>query len=204
MNRKFFDQLLTELDPAEAAQHSTINHHVEGMDYLCLHRSEKLTAKLYFIDPARIAKESGSFLVTPHTHRYAFESTVLAGLLRHARFSQLSGCDVERFTYDAETRARRREGHHNLIAYDVRTHGSNTSDDTYWVDTDEIHTLLVPYRPVLLGLVQFADTRPVSDVFIPSREDGRLEFPASRRPTAEEADDLRRRALHAIYTGTLS
>ena len=46
LDRKFFAQMLREVSPAEAMPHSVINHHVNGMDYLCLHRSDKLTVKL--------------------------------------------------------------------------------------------------------------------------------------------------------------
>jgi hypothetical protein len=68
--------MLIELDHIAAAQNSVINHHVEGMEYLCLHRSDKLTVKLYFIDPERMRQQvPGTYLVTPHTHRYSFEST---------------------------------------------------------------------------------------------------------------------------------
>ena len=46
MNRQFFTQMLQQASPDELAQHSMLNHHADGMDYICLHRSPKLTVKI--------------------------------------------------------------------------------------------------------------------------------------------------------------
>ncbi|MFT4064340.1 hypothetical protein [Paraburkholderia sp.] len=203
MNRHFFRQLVDEADPAALVEHSTINHHVDGMDYLCLHRSPKLTAKLYFIDPARMTKKPGDFLVTPHSHRYAFETVVLAGGIDHVRFNAPAGSGWERFEYRPETRALDRQGTRDLCP-NVDYHASSyPNHNHYWVGANEVHTLLVPKRAVLLGLVQFSDTRETSDLFIRTKDEGRLEYPISRRPTEAEAAEFICRAKYAIHNQEL-
>lgn len=193
MNRNSFFQMLKELNPQEIAAHSVLNHHVEGMNYLCLHRSPKLTVKLYFIDPARIDKTPGSMLVTPHTHRYAFESTVLTGQLIHETFREGVDSDHDRFVYAPETKMRLGTGSVGLWQRSVNTHIARTNTDSYWVDTDEIHNLIVPDRPVLLGLVQFADVLPTSTVYL--RKGTEMVFPQSRETSPVEAWALRNQAL---------
>jgi hypothetical protein len=206
MNERFFKQLLTELDAAAAVPHSTINHHVEGLDYLCLHRTDALTAKLYFIDPARTGKLPGAMLVAPHSHRYAFHTIVLAGEIRHERYhvERPLYCAWERWSYKAETRAMHNEEDCELALRSGRVHeAGDYVRESYWVEPDEVHTLIVPAKPVMLGLVQFADTRTQSDVYIPTHKNGELHFADSRRPTVEEVETMRARALQALETRTL-
>ncbi|MFP3609244.1 hypothetical protein SB778_03905 [Paraburkholderia sp. SIMBA_050] len=193
MNRHSFKQMLEELNPQEVAAHSVLNHHVEGMDYLCLHRSPKLTVKLYLIDPARIGKTSGSILVTPHTHRYAFESTVLAGKLIHETFAEGADLEYDRFIYEPQTKIRIGAGAVGLLRRSAVAHLALSDNDSYWVGTDDIHTLIVPDRPVLLGLIQFADTSPTSTVYL--RKGTEMVFPQSRAPSPIEAWALRNQAL---------
>ena len=189
MNIRDFKVMLREMDPAEMAAHSIRNHHVEGMDYLCLHRSDKLTIKLYFIDPAVIVIEPGKFLVTPHTHRYSFDSTVLKGTLRHVRFTETRGSAYERAVYIPETRSREELGEIDLIpSTEVYAAGGH-----YWNGVSDIHTLLVPHVPVLLGLVQFSDIWARSTVYV--RKAHQMNFPQSTAMTTDEAAMLRERAL---------
>jgi hypothetical protein len=206
MNERFFKQLLIELDAAAAVPHSTINHHVEGLDYLCLHRTDALTAKLYFIEPARTGKQPGAMLIAPHSHRYAFNTTVLAGEIRHERFHVERNAfgTWERWSYKAETRAMHNEDDCEIAMRSGRTHeAGNYIRESYWVEPDEVHTLIVPVAPVMLGLVQFADTRTQSDIYIPAHKNGELHFADSRRPTVGEVETMRARALQALDTRTL-
>lgn len=194
MNSNCFKRLLIELDHSAAAEHSVINHHVEGMEYLCLHRSERLTVKLYFIDPYRMRQQvPDTYLVTPHTHRYSFESTVLAGRLIHARFKEVYGESYDRFEYAPETRAKTDIGASGLETADLELHESGGS---YWCGTSDIHTLVVPHVPVLLGLVQFGDIVTKSTVYL--CKGSRMDYPQSRKPTADEALALRNRALEMM------
>jgi hypothetical protein len=195
VNSNCFKRLLIELDHVAAAQNSVINHHVEGMEYLCLHRSEKLTVKLYFIDPTNIARPENSYLVTPHTHRYSFESTVLAGRLQHLTFRQCTGSRYDVSEYSPETRSRSELGECDL---EIRSRDVHGVDSSYWCGTSDIHTLIVPDDPVLLGLVQFSDITAKSTVYL--RKGSRMDYPQSRKPTADEALSLRNRALEMLET----
>jgi len=194
MNSTSFIRLLDELDCEAAAQHSVLNHHVDGMDYLCLHRSPKLTMKLYFIDTARMFRQvPNTYLVTPHTHRYAFKSTVLAGRLIHARFCEASGAGYDRFQYSPEDRSLIDIGAVGLGVPALELHEAGSS---YWCSTTDIHTLVVPAGPVLLGLVQFSDTTERSTVYL--RKGSRMDYPESRKPTVDEALSLRNHALEMM------
>ncbi|MEX3764424.1 hypothetical protein [Paraburkholderia phenoliruptrix] len=197
MTPQSFRQLLEELDPRVAAQYSTINHHVDGMQYLCLHRSPRLTVKLYLIDPALIDRQPGEFLVTPHTHRYAFESTVLAGSLDHVRFVESSAHDdgeaYDRFVYLPETRARLEAGSTRLAVRERHTYGVGAS---YWNDVRDIHTLAISDRLTVLGLTQFADTERNSIVYV--KPGAEMKYPAAHTPTTAPTDLMRRLALDAM------
>ncbi|KWF90374.1 hypothetical protein WL95_27485 [Burkholderia cepacia] len=186
--------MLIELDHTEAAHHSVINHHVDGIDYLCLHRSDKMTVKLYFIDPANMPQQvPGTYLVTPHTHRYSFESTVLAGDLIHARFREICGNRYGCFEYAPETRTKTDIGSVDLATSALERHSTGS---TYWCSTSDIHTLVVPSAPVLLGLVQFGDITIKSIVYL--HKGSHMDYPQSRKPTADEALAMRNRALRMM------
>lgn len=193
MNTNMFRTMLLELDPLQAAEYSVLSHHIEGMDYLCLHRSDKLTVKMYFIDPARISAKPGAFLVTPHTHRYAFESTVLSGYLIHELFDEGEGDVFGRSSYEPETKTRVANGACDLLTKSAIEHSAGSS---YWVGTEDIHTLIVPVKPVLLGLVQFADTAKTSTVYV--RHGSEMKYPNSRKPTSLEVIALRNRAFQMM------
>jgi hypothetical protein len=203
MKRHEIKQLLLDLNPQTVAEHSCFDHHVVGMDYLCLHRSDKLTVKLYFIDPKHINAPAGDDLVIPHTHRYAFESTVLAGKLGHMQFEECGATDhnaeeVERFTYvpEAKTRIGGLQAHIRLIqSVDHRSH----LNPSYWCDTKTIHTLAVPREQVLLGLVQFADTVPTSHVYLEKGGEMRFTEPRTMKPI--DAWNMRNKALEMMEQG---
>ncbi|MFD1558334.1 hypothetical protein ACFSHT_22335 [Paraburkholderia silviterrae] len=195
MNSRNFETLLLELDPVEMRLHSVRNHHVNGLDYLCLHRSDKMTVKLYFIDPETIPRTPGEFLVTPHTHRYAFESTVLSGCIYHLRFEECEGNYWHRSRYVPEIRACEFESDTGLRVVDKEIHEVGSE---YWVDVSEIHTLIASSRPTLLGLVQYSDTRSTSQVYVAKEKE--MIYPASRKPTIEETRALRDIALAMIKT----
>lgn len=189
-----FRQMLEELDPRAAAEYSTLNHHVTGVNYLCLHRSERMTVKIYFIDAVLVGRKPGEYLVTPHTHRYAFESTVLAGEIEHIRFVEGDYWDgsepYDRFIYLPENRARIAAGSPCLAVRDRQTH---TAGSSYWNSTRDIHTLAVSPRPTVLGLVQLGDTEKQSSVYLmPGVE---MKYPKSYTPTTTQTEYLRRLAL---------
>lgn len=183
MNSKFFRQLLTEVSAGEMARHSRLNHHVNGMSYLCLHRSEKLTAKIYLME--RPENPHSGFLVHPHSHRYAFGSVVLVGSLEHIRFHRVDGEGWHEHTYDPDARKLTR-GNEFALKAEVEKHGPGSF---YWVDTDEIHTLRLPTTTasVMIGLAQFQDSEETSQLYLPSDDFVRSD---ERTPTTDEMEAL--------------
>lgn len=194
-----FRFLLEEMDAEAMTGHSSINHHVDGMNYLCLSRSESLTVKLYLMEEPR--NDNSGFLVNPHSHRYAFSSLVLAGALAHLRFmpsESASDRQWDRFEYRAETREREKIGTTRLR----REVESCSTGTCYFVEPHEIHTLHVdPAGPLLLGLVQFSDQTSTSDLYLPIADNGEMALPQTRRPTVGEMIGLRDRALDLIQAG---
>lgn len=195
LNRQFFEQLLIEMDPAKMAAHSKLNHHVNGMDYLCLHRSEKLTAKLYLIQEPR--NQHSGYLVHPHSHRYSFGSVVLHGGLEHIRFERSfrkAIGDWSEHRYDPDTKQLKWM---RQVTLD-KTIERHEKGSSYWVEPHEIHTLRLAEGkgPVLIGLVQFEDTSRTSDLYLPNGRD----FVRSneRVPTPAKTEELRRACMRLI------
>lgn len=156
--RSLVRHLLRQVDVAEAAQHSVLDHHVPGLDYLCLQRSPGLTVKVYLTDPARLRPQCSGYLVHPHDHRYAFDTTVLAGLVRHTTFTQWSverggaGCYAYSPAQHAFLPAEQR---YELTAFGSVTYGAGES---YHVAVPTVHTIAVPRTaPTCLLLLQYAD-----------------------------------------------
>lgn len=60
------------------------NYHVKGFSYLCVHRSNTLTDKIYFFGDEISFKED---LVVPHNHRYDFSTRVIHGSVTNFTFT---------------------------------------------------------------------------------------------------------------------
>jgi hypothetical protein len=185
--------MLAEMDLVEMMQHSMMNHIIDGMHYLCLHRSPKVTLKLYLIE--RTTNDFAGFLLHPHTHRYAFDTTVLAGELDEIKFIEISGTQWESHDYITELRRFEPVAEVGLVGEATR-HGSGSH---YFNDVQDVHTLrVVNNEPVLLGLHQFEDSKTRSTLYLPSGNPGALKFSESRRPSLNNMKWLRRRCLELI------
>lgn|GEM_PF-3227360 len=191
-----YTELLKRSDPSELARHSVINHHVDGMHYLCLHRSATLTYKIYFIE--RPTNPNAGFLVHPHSHRYAFNTTVLHGGIQHIRFTEANGDRWDAFHYDSDLRALFKARPHKCLL-DMSVEAFDTGAE-YFVDSHEIHTLQTPLNsgPIVLGLTQFEDVKRLTKVFLSPEADGKLKYPNSRQPSRAEFEALRDRVLELI------
>lgn len=195
LDRNMFQILLAQMDLEAMRQHSQMNHHVNGLHYLCLSRTEKLTVKLYLMD--KPANPNSTFLVHPHSHRYSFATMVLAGGVDHLRFSEYPDDGYypwDKYAFDCETRRQRKVGTFGLAATVDRCEVGAQ----YFVNTDEIHTLVVHHGgPLLLGLVQFADTEDHSAIYLPkSLVD--INFACNFMPTLEDMHVLRERAFELL------
>lgn len=186
--------MLAEMDLVEMMNHSMMNHIINGMHYLCLHRSPKITLKLYLIE--RKTNDFAGFLLHPHTHRYAFDSTVLAGSIEELKFQPCKGDEWDQYEYVTELRKFERRANYGLIGeghvYQPGEH--------YFNDVTDIHTLrAVPDAgPVLIGLMQFMDTKRSSDLYLPFGRPEALKFSDSRRPSVNNMKWLRQRCLDLL------
>lgn len=180
--RRMFLGMLDSLDVEEACKNSTINHHVNGVDYLCLKRDpEGETYKLYIID--RPTNPNSGWLVNPHTHRYNFTSYMFHGRLQHIRFrKRQSGIGLQRekdwveCLYTPYNRTAISATYLRPCVTECIERG-----DSYYVGAEEIHTLKMydDAKPVLLGLVQGPDVRENSHLFLPASE-----YPNMNKPTS--------------------
>lgn len=199
LNKTFFRKLLEQADAKELAPHSRRNHHVNGMDYLCLHRTDGLTVKLYLVEEPK--NPHSGYLVHPHSHRYAFGSIVLAGALEHHRFRATVPSDPDvsldwsRYRYNPDTGRLTKAG---AFAFDEQSVEKHRVGGTYWVGPDEIHTLRLRRTrgPVLIGLVQMRDERKTSDLYLPVGTP--METAETRQPTTRETRLLAARCLQLL------
>lgn len=82
--------LLRSLKVEDAISNSFKNFHSEGMDYLCLFRSEDLTVKIYDIVPNYTpANKHHNVIVNPHNHGYDFHTILLAGYVENIIFKYI-------------------------------------------------------------------------------------------------------------------
>jgi hypothetical protein len=184
--REIIGRLLREFEPEKNLGHSYMNHHVDGMHYLCLHRSPALTVKLYLMK--RPTNPNEGFLVSPHAHRYAFHTVLLSGSVDHIRFAEDIGIGHERYSYIAESKAMVRT---RTVRLDVMDIEHVAKSGTYFVDVNEIHTLRPtdPSWPLLLGLFQYSDLLPSSALYLPQHLNGYLLRPKTRPMTLRDMQE---------------
>lgn len=197
INRQFFKQMLLEADAQELTRHSMLNHHADGMDYICLHRSPKLTVKIYLIENPQ--NRNGGYLVNPHSHRYSFGTTVFYGRLLHYRFgaSPTGGrIAYDAYRYVAETQSIEK-GEQVFLSDRCEIH-DQARNSSYWVDSDEIHTIEVYAGggPLMFGLVQHQDVATESVLYL--RPGDEMRRPQKRVPSIDEYAALRQRALELL------
>lgn len=199
--RNFLD-LLNRFDHEAMAQYCTINHHVDGMDYLCLQRDPQgKTYKLYIID--KPSNPNSGWLVNPHTHRYAFTSFMFRGRLQHIRFRKRQyGVGLQQQRDWVECLYSPEDGRveiGNTFLRPYQTEHIEEGDD-YIVGPNEIHTLKLydDGEPVLIGLIQGPDEKERSHLFLPANEWPHMNRPNSMRCMPHMAKRLQQRALQLI------
>lgn len=197
-----FLRLLEEMPVAELFRFSTLNHHADGMDYLCLQRDDRVTLKIYLI-----RNNPRGFLINPHSHRYSFLSSLLCGSLRHYLFKDVNaGTSTDRelwkqYAYLADEPVGKRldlRGLRSLEVVSSMVYQPSTGLDTYYVEPHEIHTLeMIQDRvPTMIGLVQHSDVAATSELYLPA--EGGMLLPESRKPTFKEAEALRDECIHIL------
>lgn len=195
-------ELLSQLDPAEAARTSFLDYHASGFDYLCLHRTDELTIKLYMSDPLRLVPcGEADYLVQPHDHNYNFKTHVIAGRVRHYVFEPQIYSESETTGTHHRLSYYWRERRFDLAApwarYSmqamVQTHDPGAS---YFLTHDVVHTISIdPDHPTCLLLFQFTDrlSKRFTSLYTRSPDAPRTEG-LYRVPTLHEVERLRARA----------
>jgi hypothetical protein len=140
------------------------NFHRKGFDYICVERTDTLMKKVYFFDDAI---KIGDDLVNPHDHRYPFETHVLAGAISNSFYREDEYGEVynqfswrtplnggKGFKWDKESR---------LLEVERQLMEAGQS---YFMDTDQIHTIRVHRPGTVIVLDCGADVVPVD---VPTR-----------------------------------
>lgn len=147
-------------------QFSTKRHHVDGLIYLCLKRTEDVTIKLYYIP--EVVNTFHNFLVHPHNHRYEFTSTILYGEIDHVRFEKTyDTASLKRCQYDWKTRKIIEKERCALKAISVENCKENMS---YNVKTNEVHSISI-IKPSVIGIVQYQDELIDTDIYCRNLKD---------------------------------
>lgn len=210
--RDVMRKALEGLNLEKSQQHSQMDHHTVGMDYLNLQRSDKFTLKLYLIE--KDVNHNSGFLVHPHTHRYEFNTVVLAGSIGNLIFEDVGkkpkkspqelyedeiagggdfGADHYQYTYED-----------GLIDVPIKTwlnihtgaSAGYTVGQSYFIKTDQIHTLVTRGEPTLLCLSQFEDKAKANSLYLPHGTV--LQERTGRTPSMEEMVAMRNRCLELI------
>lgn len=199
--------LVASLDPEEAAKHSMLDHHAVGLDYVNLLRTDRLTVKLYVMEPDRIVhavkrRADVAYLVNPHYYAYAFDTVVLAGHVDDWEF-ETGGREEwafdwwsHRLVYDTPTRTivGRHEGS-NLKAKKRLRHRPGAR---YRHEPRDIHTIAVSRCAVtVMLLLQYADVKTQTNLWVSAGTTPSFEG-LYRKPTAADVTRLVARAVEAI------
>lgn len=199
-----FSKLLHSVGLEQMAN-SRINHHANGMDYLCLLRTPKLTVKLYRIKDTAKNVNSG-YLVHPHNHRYGFSSVLLHGDITHIRFklTQLpseADSTYDKWVYSAENKKGQKDPRGAFMLTERIEHHRQRGE--YLVNPYEIHTLRIKEgQETLIGLIQYEDTAMLSDLYLPSGKSfDDLPKVDTRTPTVDEFVQLREDCINLFKTG---
>lgn len=174
--------------PSWFSQHSYIDYHVPGIDYLCLHREPALTVKAYMFSKLRLEPDPNGWIVWPHTHRYTFEHVTLTGNIDNVVFSL--GEPGERvaeryglFTWDSEERTAKRIALAGLKL--KRTEKCWQTKGFIMKDPDELHTLIVHEDSIALQFQYTSAKHDSSIMCVPAPLTPKVR--AYKHPNAETA-----------------
>ncbi|RAV17546.1 hypothetical protein DQP57_00540 [Mycobacterium colombiense] len=137
--------------------------HVKGFDYLCLHRTDDLTIKAYFITDAI---QDLPEVVNPHDHRYDFQTECLSGMIRNKWYTRelktlRPGKMFSAFLWDTPLNGGEGFRYSNramLWQNGIFTAGPGRG---YSMRHDEIHTIQVLKPETCIVLAQHKDKVPV-------------------------------------------
>ncbi len=166
-------QLLHSLTDEDARAHSFCNYHVEGLDYLCLLRTPRMTVKAYCFAP-ELGGTTGhdGWVVWPHNHRYRFDHVTLTGqvdnvLLDITSTSDRDGdWDANLYVYDG-TGSRGTVTRVGAAALKVSgTLSTITGEGFEMYDLDRLHTIRVRGETIAIQ-IQYEDQRERTLMAVP-------------------------------------
>lgn len=194
---------LETLNVEKVMPNSRIDHHTPGLNYLNLQRSDKFTLKLYLIEG--LNNNNGGYLIHPHSHRYDFNTIVMAGQIRNVVLNDEGITDalgdkkgripMARYDYSHEEGIGKKP-EKTFLRLDEELSRVYVRDEGYLLNTTQIHTLETFDMPTLLCLSQFEDKQQTSSIYLPPKV--KLEPPTGRVPTFEETETLRVRCLELL------
>jgi hypothetical protein len=149
--------LISNLNIDDCINNSCKNYHTVGLDYINILRTDRLTLKLYFIDPSRVQPSEDGYFINLHNHRYNFSTQVLYGSVSHLLFEEREGNDWFRYDYNSDNS---KDSRFQLVKETGLTIVDATyyeSGESYLCDIDQIHTLKLAGEPTCLLLHQYND-----------------------------------------------
>lgn len=149
--------LISNLDIQECINNSFKNYHTVGLDYVNLLRTDRLTLKLYFIDPIRVQPSKDGYLVNLHNHRYNFSTQVLYGSVTHLLFEEKEGEGWFRYDYNSDNSKDSRFQFVKETGLTVVDADYYVQGESYLCDIHQIHTLKLHEKPTCLLLHQYND-----------------------------------------------
>lgn len=167
-----FDNLIESINWQEAAESSYRNFHADGLHYLNLLRTPRLTAKLYVFD--NVKHNSHGYLVWPHNHAYNFCHRTLVGAVTNYTFHITNEPDEHPWDmYSFETPLNDGRGLTKLLRCGLQglSHETHIAGESYYLDRKEVHTISVKGDYAAALLFQFHDVQPVTTMFAPASEE---------------------------------
>jgi hypothetical protein len=141
--REMAGDLLRSLDWDQAAENGYSNFHAEGVHYINLLRTDRLTVKLYVFSP-QVAPNDHGWIVWPHNHSYNFHHVTVLGTITNHLFEIVRGSDFHLFSYDTTLRGGKGLQRLTTCGLLETGHEKCPQGDGYYLDHRCIHTISAP------------------------------------------------------------
>jgi hypothetical protein len=154
--------LLSGISEWDAVEHSYKNYHNVGVNYINLFRDERLTVKVYLLDPKAIKSNQDGFLVNPHNHRYAFSTTVLFGSVSNINFQETPKETSVNIYHKFDYLGYQENSSFNYcgeVGLEIVEDILYKPWESYLLDENTVHTLRLSDEPTGLLLIQHIDTQ---------------------------------------------
>lgn len=160
--------LVSNLNMEDCIKNSFKNHHVKGMNYINLLRDSRITLKLYFLDPELVKSNNQDHLVCPHNHRYNFNTEVLMGAVSNVLFEEVKGDDWNVYRYSSSKIGQDKFGEKSQCGLLETSRILYKPGQNYYMETDQIHTLVPSDEFTILLLYQFNNLEGDTGFYTPT------------------------------------